>query len=202
MNKSNINELSAQTEADSNSTAQNPSVSQPNANTNVVGSLFSQREMKFKYIFKTYDGRFIVEIFTLKELEYGGLQNFLSGLHDIIIVSKCQYTGLKDKNGKEIYEGDILLLPDTESETVDTGIGVPVKVAETSVSTIGYVVFKNGGFGVQINDGGENWLKGFTSFHATDYTNVWKDCDNSDLEKEIEVIGNIFETPELLETLW
>lgn len=35
MNKSNINEQSAQTEADNNSTAQNHSVSQPNANMNV-----------------------------------------------------------------------------------------------------------------------------------------------------------------------
>lgn len=35
MNKSNNNELSAQTEADSNSTAENQQVSQPNANTNV-----------------------------------------------------------------------------------------------------------------------------------------------------------------------
>lgn len=38
MNKSNINEQSAGTEADSNSTAQNQQVSQPNANTNVVRS--------------------------------------------------------------------------------------------------------------------------------------------------------------------
>lgn len=44
MNKSNIEELSAQTEADSNSTAQNPSVSQPNANTNVSRS-FSEQEV-------------------------------------------------------------------------------------------------------------------------------------------------------------
>lgn len=40
MNKSNINELSAGTEADSNSAAQNQHVSQPNANTNVSGSRF------------------------------------------------------------------------------------------------------------------------------------------------------------------
>ena len=48
MNKSNINEQSAQTEADSNSTDENQQVSQPNANTNVVGSLLAQREIKFR----------------------------------------------------------------------------------------------------------------------------------------------------------
>ena len=37
MNKSNINDPSAVTEADSSTTAQNQHVSQPNANTNVVG---------------------------------------------------------------------------------------------------------------------------------------------------------------------
>ena len=39
MNKSNINQLSAETEADSNSNAQNQQVSQPNANTNVSSRL-------------------------------------------------------------------------------------------------------------------------------------------------------------------
>jgi hypothetical protein len=46
MSKSNINEPSAGTEYDSNSTAQDQQVSQPNANTNVVGSLIEMSELK------------------------------------------------------------------------------------------------------------------------------------------------------------
>jgi|SRR6185312_12086075 len=145
-----------------NSTAQNQHVSQPIAKPNVVGRLLGQREIKFKYIFKTYDGRFIVEIFTLKELEYGGLQNFLSRLHDIIIVSKCQYTGLKDKNGKEIYESDIL--KGTHS--------VPL-----------YVVLQDGKF----------------CFY-NDYSSGSDALSQMRVEK-LDVIGNIFENPELLQAL-
>jgi len=71
-----------------------------------------------------------------------------------------QFTGLKDKNGKEIYEGDILNLPKTSYH-------LSFKVE---------VVFQDGSF---VGD----------SFLAKDL---------GELASKSEIIGNIYENPELL----
>ena len=89
--------------------------------------------------------------------------------NDVVIL--MQYTGLKDKNGKEIYEGDIC-------------------------SVCGVVIFHHGSFGKK-----SQWSKGFTPFYEY---NVIPTTDsggivNSKLTSEdFEVIGNIYENPELL----
>lgn len=81
-----------------------------------------------------------------------------------------QYTGLNDKNGKEIYEGDIIRCKKyVEGNFVDYCI------------ENGFVEFKDGEFGLHRKQGYYQSLKKFLEY---DY--------------ELEVIGNIYENSELL----
>jgi uncharacterized phage protein (TIGR01671 family) len=79
-----------------------------------------------------------------------------------------QYTGLTDKNGKEIYEGHILK-----------------NHYDVSNNIIGQVLYESdhGGYIFQWKRKGRN----------QDYNNL-----NCDLAFESVIIGNIFETPQLL----
>ncbi|TFL15914.1 hypothetical protein DR046_22880 [Jannaschia formosa] len=52
--------------------------------------------------FRAWDGKEITEPYT--DDDYRSLNNAIAGARGILM----QYTGLKDKNGKEIYEGDII----------------------------------------------------------------------------------------------
>lgn len=95
-----------------------------------------------------------------------------------------QFTGLLDKNGKEIYEGDILLVPDEDVVPVtDEGQG-PIEPCDHIVP----VEFRNGEFGFEVpkTDDGE------TGWHSFSMWNEYTDI------KDIQVIGNIYENPELL----
>ena len=74
-----------------------------------------------------------------------------------------QYTGLKDKNGKDIYAGDVLQDSDTRY------------LVKWSQKRFGFTIIGT--------------PKGFSHQQALSY---------SDQMKEIEIIGNITENPELL----
>lgn len=83
-------------------------------------------------------------------------------------VELMQFTGLKDKNGKEIYEGDIVRFYDYYNEYTKSVVFI-----ESSA-----------GFGVE-------WSKNFSmSFDGV--------SEYYELINYFEVIGNIYENPELL----
>lgn len=98
--------------------------------------------------------------------------------------SLMQYTGLKDKNGVEIYEGDIVKIDDYFNGEMNAK-----------------VVFEKGSFGFVgidrrvIEVVNSNWNDDFLSASYLSWT---YDHPGNELLNAI-VIGNVYENPELLE---
>ena len=88
---------------------------------------------------------------------------------EVVPDTLCQYTGLKDKNGKKIWENDIIK---TSQYGVDNGDGR---------NFAGFDIFS-----ISFSEG---------SFCLM---NKWRRF-NLRLQRDMEVIGNIFDNPELLE---
>ena len=121
------------------------------------------REIKFRIFDKKENEMFYSNMYQNKTSMIYGLGNFLKECSDIE-EPIMQYTGLKDKNGVEIYEGDILSHHLQGNRFVE--YGSPFK------NYGGYMLVSKNGMRGTLNDS----------------------------DKLYEVIGNIYENKELLNT--
>ena len=103
-------------------------------------------------------------------MNWDGVQHNVARLFngDIPIM---QYTGLRDKNGNEIYEGDVI----------------------TDVEFVGEVVFHDRWYEVGMHSGKLAWC--IFDKKKGDYIEIGS-CND---EETWEIIGNIYENPESLE---
>lgn len=122
------------------------------------------REIKFRAWFqgKMIDLQIITPLALADDIP--GL--FIPFKDDCILM---QYTGRKDKHGKEIYEGDVITCEIYEREDYDDYYSKkPIEV---------------------------HWSDNATGFWPLNKGSQWRSgCEN------IEVIGNIYENPELIKT--
>lgn len=135
------------------------------------------KEIKFRYldtntkkVFSTLEDVYDDNEWTeYQDFQWFGCQMLINGFSNI---EKLLYTGLKDKNGKEIYEGDIVHnLPSKEAVLAPNG-------------WTGTVVYQS----KKRNDG---------FFDAYFCLKCGKEI-YLNIAKNSEVIGNVFSNPELL----
>lgn len=118
------------------------------------------------------DGKW-VDGFYIEDLFNGKVESFIFNCPCYFLVNKetvGQFTGLTDKNGKEIYEGDIVLF---------TWFSYGEYELETEYQ--GYIDFLNGSF-----------------LFCCEHGNYPLSELEFDSESDIDVIGNIHDNPELL----
>lgn len=149
--------------------------------------LLMSREIKFR-IYDTDEK----QMFYQEDIDYIDINNEIAyinqdgGGYDYLIDfvygdgKLMQYTGLKDKNGKEIYEGDILRCKCLKKCKLDS---CAEKVIQYKNSIIEW--WESGcNLGYRLRDS-----KGKTMMIKPTHLRTM----------EVEVIGNIYENPELLE---
>lgn len=127
-----------------------------------------------------------------KELQkwfYGSLYNGLSwsdfiisnegfeSRQQVVHESVGQYTGLEDKNGNPIYEGDIITFP----ELYETPEMTSTKYIQSSV------IFYEGAFYLSFPD---------KDYHYTGESNLAQEMFAYD--GNFEIVGSIYETPSLI----
>lgn len=142
------------------------------------------REIKFRAWNKARECMDIEPLTSYANSDWSvGLNEFLEDPFDAATgdpLILMQYTGLKDKNGKDIYEGDILKFKSRKVSTVIDGVRQDVMR-----DNLGVVYFDTG------KAGGPSAEFNCTEVGGNDQPSWWM-CSLK------EVIGNIYENGDLL----
>jgi len=141
------------------------------------------REIKFKAWDKLNKEMFNVEIMDFQERKVYKDTVSYRKFNDIELM---QYTELKDKNEKEIYEGDVVKL-------VHTGIEISADRLEDLKRFVGIIKYENGIFKIVKTE--KSLIE--SKYFEMEQKKVSEIFIYSKLY-DLEVVGNIYENPELL----
>ena len=142
------------------------------------------REIKFRAFDKKENEMFYSSMYQDKTSMAYGLSNFLRECGDIED-TLMQYTGLKDKNGVEIYEGDVVKWGHLPNRTECWHRVAKVEMFPSlQFNILHYIDSKT----LEKKKGNKH-IFGFSNF-------IYKDTHNS-----LEVIVNIYENQELLKEI-
>ena len=129
------------------------------------------REIKFEFAGQQSDGKWILSRpFTLNEIGIGWVHQFVASSNPPVHFDKLiarQFTGLKDKNGKEIYESDLCHYEDNETLIKVRWSDIQARFILDALK-------------------GDNWLDGFYNFNevvAQDLTVIGNCYENPKLLK-------------------
>jgi len=143
------------------------------------------RELKFK----GWNGKRMTREFSLKEMLSTQLEH--NGLKELWL----QWTGLRDRNGVEIYEGDVI-----KFHYFYQRLGAGLGIEEDEHEMVGEVYFDGYGYGIKKVEG-QHWA-GYTGYSDGEgdcsFIGLQEFSQSAIHEGSFEVIGNTYQNPELL----